>query len=204
MRLYLIRHGEVENAGAKVVNGQLDTRLSAEGERQLMAVAARLRAIKLDAVLCSDLQRARFGAAAIAAGREFTEQAAPIFREQFFGDWQGKTHNELSSLYNGLPVRQLMRQIERERPHNGESVFDLWSRCTRGLEKILRQYKQADTVALVAHAGVNRCIISHILCSGPQLFWQLEQNYACLNIIEFRQDEAPDLLLFNSPTACTR
>ena len=48
--IYLIRHGEVELAETRRFIGHLDVPLSALGERQCVAQAARLASVKLDAV----------------------------------------------------------------------------------------------------------------------------------------------------------
>ena len=65
--IYLLRHGEVEGASTRRFIGHLDVPLSAEGERQCAAQAARLRTTGLTAVFSSDLGRSRRSAEIIGA-----------------------------------------------------------------------------------------------------------------------------------------
>jgi len=66
LRLYLIRHGEVEEAAAKRLLGRTDKHLSDLGLEQSRQLAEKLSVARLAAVYSSDLQRARVFAETIA------------------------------------------------------------------------------------------------------------------------------------------
>ena len=58
VRVYIIRHGETEENRKKIIQGQLDTRLNSEGERQADLAAKALKDVPFDICYSSDLQRA--------------------------------------------------------------------------------------------------------------------------------------------------
>ncbi len=58
VRVYIVRHGETEENKQKIIQGQLDTHLNSEGEKQADLVAKALRDIPFDACYSSDLRRA--------------------------------------------------------------------------------------------------------------------------------------------------
>ncbi|MFA4965633.1 MAG: histidine phosphatase family protein, partial [Thermoleophilia bacterium] len=67
MRLYLVRHGVSTGNTPGNLMGQGDHPLTAQGEAQARAVAARLAPLGPMPVYCSDLSRARATAEAVAA-----------------------------------------------------------------------------------------------------------------------------------------
>ena len=58
VRIYIVRHGETEENKQKIIQGQLDTELNLEGEKQADLVAKALRNIPFDVCYSSDLKRA--------------------------------------------------------------------------------------------------------------------------------------------------
>ena len=56
--VYILRHGQTEENKQKIIQGQLDTALNSEGERQADLVAKALKDIPFDVCYSSDLQRA--------------------------------------------------------------------------------------------------------------------------------------------------
>jgi hypothetical protein len=57
-RVYIVRHAETEENKQKIIQGQLDTILNSEGERQADLVAKALKDIPFDVAYSSDLKRA--------------------------------------------------------------------------------------------------------------------------------------------------
>ncbi len=58
LRLYLIRHGEIEPAAMGKLIGHTDVALSERGVEQARRLAEKLAHVRLDAVYSSDLRRA--------------------------------------------------------------------------------------------------------------------------------------------------
>lgn len=97
MRIGLIRHGQTEWNELGKIQGQTDIPLNREGVRQAQALAHRLlhETMKWDAIISSDLQRAKQTAALIAEtlGIPLLEPDARL-RERFYGEVEGTTEPE--------------------------------------------------------------------------------------------------------------
>ena len=182
-RLFLIRHGQVEGHEEKRYNGQGNIPLTARGRRQLEAVAARLAGVPLDAVWSSDLDRCRYGAEQLAATRALTVVYRPALRELHVGDWEGRTWQELQASY---PAEWQARldDIVHYRIPGGESFLDAARRVRAALAELLAAHP-GQKVALVAHGGVNRIIILDALGAPLDRVFCLEQDYACVNVIDY-------------------
>lgn len=197
VRLYLIRHGEVQGAKQSRIHGHIDVKLSNNGMQQMKNVASTLESVPLSAIFSSDLKRAVYGARCISASRNISPILFPSFREIYFGDWQGKTHADLLEMYKGKTIDQIMVGIDQDHVHGGESIQDVWHRTIQQLEALLPNY-YGKSIAIVAHSGVNRCIISHAVSGSFHFFWKFDQQYGCINIIDFFNDKTSRVVLLNS------
>lgn len=77
VRVYIVRHGETEENKQKIIQGQLDTALNSEGERQADLVAEALRDVPFDVSYSSDLRRAADTAKRILAHHSGVELQTP-------------------------------------------------------------------------------------------------------------------------------
>lgn len=168
-RIYLARHGSVVPEWRGRLYGDLDVPLDPRGEAEARELAERLRPVELHALACSDLGRARFGAACLAAGRDLTPRIDPRLRELSRGDWAGKHPAEVDAADGGWS--RWRRDPARQRPPNGESLADLWARVAPALEELsteaamaaARRGARQPLAALVAHGWVLRCTAAQAL-----------------------------------------
>ena len=83
VRIYVVRHGETEENKQKIIQGQLDTQLNSEGEKQADLVAKALRDIPFDVCYSSDLKRAASTAERILAHHSGVKlETLPALRER--------------------------------------------------------------------------------------------------------------------------
>ncbi len=92
-RFLLLRHGQTELSGERRYSGRGDVELTATGQRQAKAAAARLSTMDFAAVVSSPLARARQTAAAITD--QVTVHEGLI--ETDFGDWERLTFAEAAA-----------------------------------------------------------------------------------------------------------
>ncbi len=185
-RLYLMRHGQVADGHTHRYHGHTDVGLSETGLRQFERLAAQLRKVPLAAVYCSDLSRTQIGARLIAAGRGLAPQPCPEFRELGFGVWEGLTFQEIAQRYpRELEAR--FQDLANFRIPGGESLADVHARVIPKLRELLTQHR-GEAIALVAHAGVNRVILTEALHLSFSHIFRLDQQYGCLNIIDYFPD----------------
>lgn len=187
-RLYLLRHGQVADGHTHLYHGNNDIELSPQGIKQLEEAAGQLREVELAGVYASDLTRAAQGAAIICRGRNIKPQTFPEFREIHFGLWEGLSFQEIAELYpEDLQAR--FRDLPNFRIPGGESLMDLKARALPALKRLVEEHHE-QAFLLVAHAGINRVILSEALGLNLQNLFRLDQNYGCLNIIDYFPDMA--------------
>lgn len=185
-RLYLIRHGRVAEGHTDRYHGHNDVDLSPEGLRQYERLAAYLQKVPLQGVYSSDLRRTRIGAHMLAAGRNLTPLSCSEFRELCFGVWEGLTLAEIQERYpEELAAR--FRDLAGFRIPGGESLSDVRARVLPKLRELLARHR-GESLALVAHAGVNRVILCDALNLPLEHIFRLDQAYGCLNIIDYFPD----------------
>ncbi len=198
LRLYLIRHGEVDGWAPGTMLGHTDAPLSARGLEQSQQLANRLSAAQLSAIYSSDLQRARITAETIATHHGLEVQQDPAWRESNMGEWEGRT---LSELHEEAPdlVTQLFSDPASFAYPGGESFADFTSRISATMDQLLTEHSNGGEIALVAHGGVCRVIIGSVLGMPAGNWLRLVQDYGCLNVIEW-YGVNPVLRLLNGGT----
>jgi len=187
-RLYLLRHGQVAHGHTHRYHGNNDIELSPQGVQQLEEAAAQLKEVELAGVYASDLTRASQGAAIICRGRALEPQIIPEFREIHFGVWEGLSFPEIMEKYpDHLQAR--FQDLPNFRIPGGESLMDLRARALPAVQGLVEQHHE-QAFLLVAHAGINRVILSEALGLPLTNLFRLDQNYGCLNIIDYFPDLA--------------
>jgi alpha-ribazole phosphatase len=193
-RLYLIRHGEVQGASDSKLIGRTDTPLSARGREQSRELAEALACEQLAAIYSSDLERARNTAGIIAerSGLKVKENSA--WREIDMGQWEGLTMARIYDETTEL-VTQLFEDPLSFHYPGGESFAAFMTRVQDALRALLSANEKWP-IALVTHGGVCRVIIGAALGMPPCNWLRLAQDYGCLNVIDW-YDENPMLRLLN-------
>lgn len=181
-RLFLVRHGEVVSQGQGKFLGFTDLGLSNRGKRQVRSLAEYLRETPLDQAFASDLKRAVDSARSICQGRSIKPVIRPVFREMNMGDWDGKSWEEVKE--KNKEIKSLFfYDLKNFYFPGGESWTQFRSRILKGLKTLLKE-NQGQDILLVAHAGVNRIILAQALGLRFKNMFFMDQDYACLNIIE--------------------
>ena len=184
-RLYLLRHGETENYnGVFKYNGHNDVDITKEGEKQLAAQAERLKALPLKAVYSSDLLRARKGAQAVAVEHGLEARPDKRLREIHAGRWEGLSYEELSRRYPGEEEQRFDDIVNYRIPGGGENLLDVQRRAIEAIDEVACRHR-GEEIALVAHGGTNRIILSTALGLPLKNLLRMEQDFGCLNIIDY-------------------
>jgi alpha-ribazole phosphatase len=180
-RIYLTRHGEVVNHG--VYNGQTDVDITPSGVRQMERLRDLLKDKKLAAIYSSDLLRTKRGAEIIAEPHGLKPESFPQFRELHFGRWQGLSYLEVNAQYPS-DIPQWMDNLETFRIPGGESFRDLRERAYPKFLELIEHHR-GQTFALVCHGALNRVILAETLKLSYAYLLRIEQDYGCLNILEY-------------------
>ncbi|ACV64154.1 Phosphoglycerate mutase [Desulfofarcimen acetoxidans DSM 771] len=179
--IYLMRHGEILTQAKRFI-GQTDLPLNNRGLKQAYWWRQKLSGVIFSRIFCSDLLRSRQTAQIIAAERLASVHIIPSLREIFLGEWDGI---EVEKIRSCFPKEFRMRgeSIADYRPPGGESFADLQKRVVPIWDKLIKNME--ERILIVAHAGVNRVIICHILGVSLSELFRMGQDYGSLNIIEY-------------------
>jgi len=180
--IYLFRHGAVVQAETGRFIGHLDVPLSALGERQSAAQAARLSSVELSAVYASDLVRARRTAEIIGAPHGLAPTVVPALREMAMGRWDGLTAAEIRQREPERFAEWMARVGEFPFP-DGESVPDLEARAWPAFESIVGAHA-GQAIVVVAHGGTNRTLLCRALGLPRSRLLSLGQDYGALTVLE--------------------
>ncbi len=187
-KVFLIRHGEVANAGEKRYNGHNDIDLSPEGIRQMEMVADGLSKEQISAVYCSDLIRTVRGAEMIAGKHSLPIVKRPGLRERNVGVWEGMTFEEIQSKFK-TEWEEYLSDVVNFRPEGGESIFEVKERALKEMGAII-EARKGQGVVIVAHGGINRTILCAALGLELKNIFKIAQNFGSVNIIEYYEDTA--------------
>ncbi|MGH7321300.1 MAG: histidine phosphatase family protein [Candidatus Rokuibacteriota bacterium] len=186
--VYLIRHGEVEGAAEGRFFGHTDVGLSATGLKQVEALGRQFAPEPIEAVYASDLIRARDSAGPLARSRGVEPLLLPALREVAMGRWEGLTFREIREREPDT-LREWLVDPTRVPFPGGENLEDLRARLMPAVEQILSGHA-GRRLAVVAHGGSNRVILAEALGMPLTNALRLAQDYACVNLIEYRQTDA--------------
>ena len=143
MSLFIVRHGETDGNASRMVQSP-QTPLNARGLAQAEALAKRLAREGIAHILVSDYSRARMTADAVRRATGAPVEVDVRLRERNFGDWCGRSHDEVPDFLDDDVV-----------PPNGESWEAFHARADAAWERIARQAKEtAGNVVAVTHGLV--------------------------------------------------
>ncbi len=196
LRLILVRHGEVQNPKG-VFYGQQDVPLTNLGRAQSLETAGHLARLSLDNVASSDLSRCLFLARAVSERAGCPLDVMPGLREVDFGQWTGLSWTEIEKRFPGA-FEQRMADLAGFSPPGGESLSDVSRRIDAVLSGLLDRYP-GGTVAVIAHAGINRVLIARAIGLPLNQVFSLDQDFACTNILDLYPDGPGILRCLNVP-----
>jgi probable phosphoglycerate mutase len=159
-RIVVVRHGETEWNVASRIQGHSDSPLTAAGEAQAGAIAARLAGESFDRLVSSDLGRALRTARAIAARTGHAVEADARLRERNYGVAEGLTHGEI-----GVHYPEIFSRVRETDPDyvvpGGESRRQMYERIRDAFESLARDCA-GGRLAVVCHGGVLAMLYRHV------------------------------------------
>ena len=152
--MLLVRHAQSVWNVAGRWQGHADPPLTEAGEEQARTAAD--RAGGFDAVVSSDLERARRTAALLVPGQ--TPATEPDLREYHVGRWSGLTRIEIEATWPGELARFDCGQLET--PPGGERRADFDARIQGALARLAGLWAGTglDRALIVTHGGVIRAV----------------------------------------------
>jgi len=173
----LIRHGEP--LGGRMYRGQKDDPLSELGWRQMRDATAHCNGWQK--IVSSPLQRCARFAEELASVRQLPVSIEERFREISFGVWEGRTPAELEA-ENPVHMKKFWNDPITNWPAEGEPFDRFQARVAEAWDELLRGHA-GQHLLLVAHGGVIRAILFHVLGMPPHNFFRVQIPYASVTRI---------------------
>jgi len=198
-RIYLWRHPEVMGGPEGKFWGQTDVGLTKRGQNQAKVMARFMDTVKVNDVYSSDLLRCVLPADMIARQINARQRSTPVedFRELNLGEWEGKTYQEIDKRYPGA-LAQRAEDLAGYVIEGGESLAQLAERVMPAFQEMVGDNPK-KTLCMVAHAGVNRVILTKLMGAPLDRVFRVDQEYACLNLIDVFEDGLPLIRGVNQP-----
>jgi alpha-ribazole phosphatase/probable phosphoglycerate mutase len=182
-KIYLIRHGETDDADSGRYKGHLDVPLSENGIKQIKKLAEYLsQDTDLNVVYTSDLRRAIKSAEIIAGLFGLQTVITEKLKERNFGQWEGMSFIEIEKKYPDAFKAWADNPLKFS-PMNGESTSEVRERVMPAFNEITAKHK-GQNIAILSHGGVIRIILCELLGIPLENIFRIEQDFAALNIIE--------------------
>ncbi|WHH58655.1 histidine phosphatase family protein [Petroclostridium sp. X23] len=176
--IYLIRHGEIDYGTEKRYIGTTDLPLSTGGIKQIGRLKEYFGGIRLEKAYISPLKRCVQTSDIILEDRNIERIPVNGLREISMGDWENFPLEYIRNRFSEQYERR-GENIDVFVPPGGESFEHLQKRVMPAFENIIKS--TTESALVVAHAGVNRVILSKLLGYPLKEILKIGQPYGCIN-----------------------
>ncbi len=141
--------------------GHTDVSLDDVGREQARQAARILAALRPEAIVTSDLSRARDTALALSDLVRLPVEVEAGLRETNGGEWEGRTVAEITSSYETVYAQ--WRRGEDVHPPGGESRTQVADRAIAVFERQVKTLGDGGTLVMVSHGGTVRVLLGRLL-----------------------------------------
>ncbi len=189
MIIDLIRHGSP--VGGKMYRGHsIDHPLSEEGWQQMRECVGDYNL--WDVIISSPLLRCSEFARELHQHHNIPLEIMDNLKEVGFGCWEGKDANDIDR----EEFLNFYHDPMNNRPEGSEHLEDFINRVVQSWKKILCEH-HGKHILIVAHAGVIRAVIAHILYSEPVGMYKIAVENGRICRIEVTERSGPVLKILN-------
>ncbi|RAG81280.1 histidine phosphatase family protein [Streptacidiphilus pinicola] len=160
-RVVFWRHGQTSWNLEGRFQGSTDIPLTETGLAQARRAARLLAALRPDAIVSSDLQRATATAQQLAEITGLPVKHDPGLRETYAGTWQGLTNTEIQAQY--AEQYRLWKMGEPVRRGGGELHTEVADRAVPVVLDAVERLPDEGTLVVVSHGGTIRMAIGRML-----------------------------------------
>ena len=185
LQVYLVRHGETLWNAERRIQGQSDSPLTEQGERQAQQVGERVRALGITHIIASDLGRTRQTAGYIAAACGCEVILDPRLRELDMGVLERRLVDSLTPEEEGWR-RRLVDGTPDGRIPEGESMQELGDRVRAALNDCL-ELPEGSRPLLVSHGSALGCLVSTILGLPAYAERRLRLRNCSISRVDYQQ-----------------
>ena len=182
MNIYIARHGQTHSNIKGEYYGRLDVSLNQEGIEQIQKLEPSLRNIVFDYVYSSNTKRT-LESLEISGNHLYNKvQIDDRLSELNFGDFEGKTYQEICTLFPQY-IDEWNKDWKNFCPPNGESFAAFYKRVCSFFRELLEI--KADHIFIMTHSGVIKAIYCYVLQNNPDLYWNFTAHNGKINVIKY-------------------
>lgn len=173
LNIYLTRHGETQWNIENRLQGSKNSQLTDKGIEHAIMLGDRLRNIDFSAIYTSPLERALQTANYIKSDKDVPIYTIENLKEMNFGDWEGKTKDEIEAVDNYKNEYHNfwhIPQMYNHKPHNGEGLITFKRRVEEVLSKVISSNSDGN-ILIVTHAVVIKAILSFTMDISTDKMW---------------------------------
>jgi broad specificity phosphatase PhoE len=166
--VWIFRHGQTDWNAQGRFQGHTDVPLNETGRAQARGLAEKLKDSGIEAIVSSDLSRARETAEIVAALLAVPVFSDPDLREAFLGEAQGMTYDEIRARFG----EDLTSRWRSDHPTDadvsypgGETAAQVVARSFRAIERFLDR-GEYGRIGISAHGGVIRRVMQSLRPPG--------------------------------------
>jgi broad specificity phosphatase PhoE len=160
VRIYLIRHGEIESNVQKVYAGISEESLNTNGQRQVKLLSSRLEGKGISRIYASPLTRAIETANILNQKLNVPVIVEKELREILLGPLDGLSHTQVMAQYP--EVWKIWTETPAKLRLEGmETLEATQQRILSVLKKWCLSHHEKDIIAGVTHLAVLRCVLLH-------------------------------------------
>lgn len=191
---FLIRHASCDGLGQTLWGRTPGICLNDTGNTQARCLSDRFKNTSLDAIYSSPLERALETATAIAESMKLDVKTCDAANEINFGDWTGKTFDELS---RDERWRHFNRRRSITMTPSGESFLDVQNRIVKEIETLALQHGDAH-IAVVSHADVIRAAVAYFSAIPIDLVDRFEISPCSVSVLALNEHGATVVTVNNT------
>jgi len=191
-RVIIVRHGQSSYNAQKRIQGRSDgSVLTEKGKADAQRVGQVLSQLPIDAIYCSPLQRAKSTADIIQAS---FDNPPPLFPTEDLLEidlplWENWVKEDVLAQYpeeyhcwHERP--QALKMLRPDGQTEFFPVLSLYEQAQAFWQTLLPQY-EGKTVVIVAHNGINRCLIMSAIAAPPSHYHRIQQSNCNINVLNF-------------------
>jgi probable phosphoglycerate mutase len=189
---YLVRHGET---GARRINGRRPgVHLNEEGQSQAHKMAERFANIPIAALYSSPLERTMDTAQHLSRRLSLPIQAADAIIEIDFGDWTGRTLEDLAA----DPRWQHFNSVRSgTRIPGGETMNEVQMRFVNWMDTV-RGHHVNQRIVAVSHGDPIKAAVMHYLGMHIDMYDRFDVGLTSVSVVRVDESDARILTVNNA------
>jgi len=177
--VYLLRHGETAMNKKGITQGARATRLTSLGLKQARNAANLLKKRALTAVYSSPIFRTMQTARIVCKHYPHKIIKLPAFGERNYGILVGRTGKQIMKLIPDIKEQWKRDGMDWKPCKNSESIRDAYRRAVAGFNHLVKKHKIGDSVLVVTHGGMIKCLLLYFTKKGPEKYFKISPIPHC-------------------------